>query len=125
METIAGRKILVVEDEWLIADNMSSMLEDMECLVVGPVATVAKALEVISTGGIDCVLLDANLNGVSSAPIADELTGIGIPFIMVTGYGGQKLPTDTMNSAHRLGKPFFEYELRASLELTFVQLSSN
>ena len=71
--TLCGQKILLIEDEWLIADFISAMLEDMECTVSGPVATVVDALTAIAAGNIDCALLDANLNGECSAPIADAL----------------------------------------------------
>lgn len=115
--SLCGQKILLVEDEWLIADYICSMLEDMECAVSGPVGTVVQALAAIAAGNIDCVLLDANLNGESSAPIADALVAKGIPFIVVTGYGGLDLATESMNAAQRLGKPFLEADLRQSLEL--------
>jgi len=117
MPTLCGQKILLIEDEWLIADFISAMLEDMECTVSGPVATVVDALTAIAAGNIDCALLDANLNGECSAPIADALVAKGIPFIVVTGYGGLVLATETMNIAPRLGKPFLEADLRRSLEL--------
>ena len=123
-QTLSGKKILVVEDEWLIADYLAAMLEDIECVVVGPVSTVAEALTSIAAGNIDCVLLDANLKGESSAPIADALAADAVPFIVVTGYGGLKLATDTMNSALRLGKPLVETDLRSTLELALAQNSS-
>lgn len=116
---LSGRKILVVEDEWLIAQHLSMCLEEMGCQVVGPVANVAKAVEKITTEAIDCALLDANLNGTSSAPIVDALAKAGVPFIVVTGYGGLELPTAAMNAAPRLAKPFAENELRSALLAVF------
>ena len=86
--SLNGRKILVVEDEWLIAQHLSILLEDMGCEVVGPVATVDKAIEKIMAETIDCALLDANLNGTSSAPVVDALAAKNVPFIIITGYGG-------------------------------------
>ena len=59
---------------------------------------------------IDCVLLNANLNGTSSAPIAEA-----VPFIIVTSYGALDLPTDAINNAPRLNKPFLDAELQNSL----------
>ena len=111
----SGPKILVVEDEWMIAEHLSMLLEDMGCEVVGPVATVADALAKIEAEKIDCALLDANLNGTSSAPIVDALAAEAVPFIMVTGYGGLELPTPEMNAAPRLTKPFMEHELQKVL----------
>ena len=112
---LSGQKILVVEDEWMIAQHLSMLLEDMACEVVGPVATVADALAKIGVEQIDCVLLDANLNGTSSAPIVDALIAEAVPFIIVTGYGALDLPTDAMNKAPRLNKPFLDAELQNSL----------
>ena len=109
--SLVGAKILVVEDEWMIADHLSMMLKDIGCLFVGPVATIADALVKIDEEQIDCALLDANLNGDSSAPIAGALASKSVPFVMVTGYGGLELPTAEMNAAPRLGKPFMESEL--------------
>ncbi len=111
-----GRKILVVEDEWLIAQHLAMLLEDMGCLVVGPVGKVDQAIEKIADETIDCALLDANLNGTSSSPVVDALVAAGVPLIMVTGYGGLELPTDAMNAAPRLNKPFAESELEAALQ---------
>lgn len=112
---LSGRKILVVEDEWMIAEHLSMLLEDLGCEVVGPVANVADALAKAEVEHIDCALLDCNLNSSSSAPIADVLIAKNVPFIMVTGYGGLELPTEAMNSAPRLTKPFTETELERAL----------
>ncbi len=112
---LSGRKILVVEDEWLIAQHLSMLLEDLGCEVVGPVATVAEAIDKIAAEKIDCALLDANLNGTSSGPIVEALAIDAVPFIIVTGYGALELPTAAMNAAPRLNKPFAEHELQKSL----------
>ena len=108
---LSGQKILVVEDEWMIAEHLSMLLEDLKYEVVGPVGNVADALAKAEVEQIDCALLDCNLNGNSSAPIADALIAKDVPFIMVTGYGGLELPTPAMNAAPRLAKPFTEPEL--------------
>ncbi len=113
---LQGRKILVVEDEWLIAQHLAMLLEDMGCAVVGPVGKVNQAIEKIAAETIDCALLDANLNGTSSSPIVDALVAAGLPLIIVTGYGALELPTDAMNAAPRLNKPFAEQELEAALQ---------
>lgn len=119
LPALSGRKILVVEDEWMIAEHLSMLLEALECEVVGPVASIADALAKIDAEKMDCALLDANLKGTSSAPIADALVAVAVPFIIVTGYGGLQLPTDAMNTAPRLKKPFAEHELEQSLLSVF------
>lgn len=112
---LSGKKILVVEDEWLIAEHLSMLLEDLECEVIGPVASVADALASIDVTEIECALLDANLNGTSSSPIVDALATRHVPYIIVTGYGGLELPTPAMNAAPRLNKPFMDHELETAL----------
>ena len=116
---LSGQKILVVEDEWMIAEHLSVLLQDMECEVIGPVSTVAEALAKATEEQIDCALLDANLNGSSSAPIVDALIAKNVPFMMVTGYGGLELPTAAMNDAPRLTKPFVEQDLKKALLALF------
>ena len=120
---LSGRKILVVEDEWMIAEHLSMLLEDMECEVVGPVGNVADALAKAENEQIDCALVDANLNGSSSSPIVDVLVAKDMPFIMVTGYGGLELPTPAMNAASRLNKPFTAPELARALTVIFTPQS--
>ncbi len=121
---LSGRKILVVEDEWMIAEHLSMLLEDMECEVVGPVGNVADALAKAENEQIDCALVDANLNGSSSSPIVEVLVAKDMPFIMVTGYGGLELPTPAMNAASRLNKPFTAPELARALTVIFAAQSS-
>ena len=121
---LSGRKILVVEDEWMIAEHLSMLLEDMKCEVVGPVGNVADALAKTEGEQIDCALVDANLNGCSSAPIVDALAAKNVPFIMVTGYGGLELPSDAMNAAPRLTKPFTEPELARAITAVLTAQSS-
>ena len=73
-------RILVVEDEYLIADDIAMTLEDLGYDVVGPVSTLAA----VRTEALDAALLDANLDGVSSAAIAAELNAHTVPFVVVT-----------------------------------------
>jgi DNA-binding response OmpR family regulator len=101
----AGPRILIVEDEFLVADHIAMSLEDLGYAVIGPVATVAEALGLVAGGPIDGAVLDANLDGVSSAPVAAELTARGVPFIVVTGYGRLDLQTSPLNDAPRVTKP--------------------
>ena len=98
--------MLVVEDEWMVADHIGMLLEDIGCEIVGPAATIEDALALLQTERIDGALLDANLNGISSAPVAAALCVARVPFIVVTGYGNLELPTNEMNAAPRLTKPF-------------------
>ena len=94
------------------------MLEDLGYEVVGPVPTCPEAIEAIAAGKLDAALLDANLGGTSSAPIAAELARRRVPFVVVTGYGNLELPTSALQAAPRVNKPFTAADLAAILART-------
>jgi len=104
----------------MVAEHITMMLEDLGCSVAGPVATIEEALVIVETEAPDGVLLDANLNGESSAPIASFLHARAIPFVVVTGYGGLGLPTEAMNAAPRLAKPFSSVDFEKVLIAAFL-----
>jgi CheY-like chemotaxis protein len=85
---LAGRKVLVVEDEPLVAMMIEDMLTDLGYTVVGPAMQLADGLRLAETAQFDAAVLDINLNGVRSFPVADVLQARGIPFLFATGYGG-------------------------------------
>lgn len=116
---LAGLTVLVVEDEYMIAEHISMQLEDFGCHVAGPVATIDEALAILERGGLDGVLLDANLNGESSAPIAAALQVASVPFVVATGYGSRELSDVVLNAAPRIIKPFGKVELETTLIETF------
>lgn len=116
---LAGRRLLVVEDEFFVAEHIAMLLEDFGCDVLGPVGTIEQALDMVAGGGLDGALLDANLDGNSSAPIAAALQTASIPFVVVTGYGALKLDDDILDSAPRLIKPFSTADFGATLVAAF------
>lgn len=85
---LAGRKVLVVEDEPLVAMMVEDMLMDLGCVVIGPAMQLSEGLRLAETAEVDAAVLDINLNGDRSFPIADLLEARGIPFLFATGYGG-------------------------------------
>jgi CheY-like chemotaxis protein len=113
---LQGRRILVVEDEYLIAEVLTQMLEDAGATVLGPIGWRDEALAFIRGDGsaFDVAVLDVNLHGQSSYPIADALIERGIDFVFTTGYG-----TDALNEAYRgyprCTKPFDQQGLFAAL----------
>ena len=117
---LANRRLLVVEDEFMVAEHISMLLEDFGCNVVGPVGSIEEALEAVAEGGLDGALLDANLNGNSSAPIAAALQTASVPFVVVTGYGSRKLEDDLLDGAPRLIKPFSTANLGTTLVAAFT-----
>ena len=85
--TLRDRRILVVEDEYLIAMMLRDALEDVGSVVVGPVPSVEKAIKTIAAdSNIDAAILDVNLGGVMAYPVAEALIARNIPFVFTTGY---------------------------------------
>ena len=80
-------RVLLVEDEPIIAMTAEDMLEALGCEVVASAATLDDALAASARGGFDLALLDINLNGDTSYPVADALKRSGTPFVFTTGYG--------------------------------------
>ena len=102
---LAGMKILVVEDEYFIADDVRRCLAEAGATVIGPKPNLAKATEAIAAGGFDCVVLDLNLDGESGIPLADRLAELQIPFVIATGYDSPAIP-ERLRSVERCEKPF-------------------
>ena len=102
---LSGSRILVVEDEYYLADDARYTLLQVGAEVVGPVATVDAASALIrAEERIDGVLLDVNLRGEMAFDVADALQARGIPFAFVTGYDRTSLPK-RFAAAPMLGKP--------------------
>lgn len=109
---LSGRRVLVVEDNALIALALESTLAGIGCQVVGPAATLAEAETLAATPALDAALLDVNLGGASIAPVADALRRRGVPFVYITGYGEVPAGSD---AAPLLRKPFTPADLTAAL----------
>ena len=90
---LTGQRILLVEDDFYIAEDMAAQLEAGGATVVGPVASVGAAIELIEQAEpIDGAVVDVNLQGVMSWPIADALLQRGVPFVFATGYDRASIP---------------------------------
>jgi CheY-like chemotaxis protein len=110
----SGRRALLVEDEMLVAWLLADMLADLGCTVVGPASSVNQALAMIDAEAIDVAVLDVNLNGQMSYPIADVLIARGVPFAFSTGYDKDTL-LDDYRTPPVLQKPFHRSELSDTL----------
>jgi len=113
-QTFAGRRVLIVEDESLVAMLLETILEDMGCLAVGPAATVDEGLRMAADEAVDAALLDVNVAGRQVFPVAQVLKDRGVPFIFSTGYGEGGLP-DEWRGQPTLQKPFTEAAVRDAL----------
>jgi CheY-like chemotaxis protein len=111
---VSDRRVLVVEDEMMVAWLLEDLLADLGYAIVGPAASVNQALTMIETEPIDVAVLDVNLNGEMSYPIADALIARGVPFVFVTGYDKNRM-LDGYRVFPILQKPFHRSELRDML----------
>ena len=89
LKRLQGLRILVVEDAFLLADELSDILAAIGCVVVGPSARLKDALDAATGERLDGALLDVNLSGETSFPIAKVLAGRGVPFVFLSGYDVQ------------------------------------
>jgi CheY-like chemotaxis protein len=114
---LEGRRVLLAEDEPLVALELEEVLERLGCTVIGPAATVQEALHLIGGAGrIDAAVLDVNLAGRPSFPAADMLAGLGVPVIFASGYGD--LPAGRVAGGGKhvlLRKPLGQDALEAAL----------
>jgi CheY-like chemotaxis protein len=116
-QPLLGRKILIVEDEFLIAMDIETSIEDAGGEVVGPAGTVDAALAAVTNAGdIDGAVLDINLRGKLVYPVADALAERQIPFIFTTGYDDGSIP-ERFAAVRRCGKPIALPELLEHLHL--------
>ncbi len=115
MSDLNGRRILVVEDESLVAMLLETILEDMGCVTVGPISNVDDGLRT-ATGddALDAALLDVNVAGSEVFPVAEALKARGVPFVFSTGYGEGGLP-DAWRGHPTIQKPFTEATVKDAL----------
>jgi CheY-like chemotaxis protein len=117
---LTGRRVLVVEDEALVAMLLEDMLADLGCEVLGPVMRVAEGLaQVAADGRIDVAVLDVNLAGERSARIAEALKARGVPFVICTGYEGGI--DEAWRDRPLLKKPFLSRDIERALRTALAQ----
>ena len=112
----AKRRVLVVEDEVIVAMLIEDMLNDLGYQVVALTTHLGEALTLARTMPVDLAVLDVNLNGELSYPVADALKARGVPFVFATGYGPKILPSP-YTSVPTLQKPFQITDLQRALEV--------
>jgi CheY-like chemotaxis protein len=112
---LEGCRILVVEDEYLIADDMRGALLDAGAEVLGPVPTLDAAMSLVAAEPrLDAALLDINLGGTMVFDLADTLTSRSVPFVFATGYDDSAIP-DRFADVPRLEKPVKPRKVLAAL----------
>jgi CheY-like chemotaxis protein len=114
LSDLDGLRVLLVEDEALIAMLIGDALSDLGCTVVASAGNLADALDKAASVECDLAVLDVNLNGSPAYPIAELLAGRRIPFIFSTGYGASGVP-EAFGAAPVLAKPFNEGDMACAL----------
>jgi len=101
---LGGRRVLVVEDEYLLAMDLTERLQELGVEVIGPAATVGGAIVLLEANQVDGAILDINIRGERVYPVADRLKQKNIPFVFTSGYSSELEP-DAYASIPRCIKP--------------------
>jgi len=109
-----GLRVLIIEDESIVAMLLEDALADLGCSVVGIASRLDEAMGKVSSLAFDAAILDVNLNGFQTYLVAEALTQRGIPFVLSTGYGTAGLP-EVFQDVPLLGKPFQQSDLQRTL----------
>ncbi len=109
-----GRRILVVEDSPVVADDSAAILEELGCTVIGPAGTMAVALQMAEAEDFDAAIVDINIRGGKSFAVLKILEGRQIPFLVTSGYADWTMPEDWAERP-RLAKPYTPGMLRVKL----------
>lgn len=113
---LRGCKILVVEDEYLLADDFCTELENEEAVVIGPAATVAQGIALLeATEHLHCAILDVNLRGEPVFELADALLARALPFVFTTGYDASAVP-ERFRHVTRCEKPLTVAQVTGVIE---------
>ena len=102
---LQGRRVLLVEDAFLIADALAKLLTAQGVEVVGPVGQLDDALALATSERLDAAILDINLHGELSYPVVDALQERGVPVVFATGYASTVIPA-AYAEVQRWEKPF-------------------
>jgi len=113
---LAGCRILLIEDECLIAMMVEDILTDLGCEVIGPATCIEEALTIVRTETFDAAIVDVNLNGQKSFPVADALAARGVPWIFSTGHDKKPLK-DLYPNSMVVRKPFQKADLTNALQV--------
>jgi DNA-binding response OmpR family regulator len=114
--SLAGKRVIIIEDEPLVSMDVESCLAAVGCDIAGTAGNLTSAKALINTAESDVALLDVNLGGHPVDELAATLTRRNIPFAFVTGYGRETLP-QAFRDAAMVRKPFAPNELVAVVEL--------
>ena len=112
---LSGRRIMVVEDEYILAMELERVLLDAGCEVIGPFPSNERALAALARTQPEAVLLDLNLDDRTTEPVARALAARGIPFVVVTGYNRSFMTDPVFQDVPMVPKPLEIRVLLATL----------
>src|SRR5262249_38677888 len=116
---LEGLRVLVVEDSFLVADAICDVLSERGCEVIGPAPNLERGWRLSQQESLDGAVLDVNLGGELSFPIAVTLAERGIPFLFLTGYDDISVMPEEFRTVHRILKPFDFNDLVAIIARSF------
>ncbi|MFO1147919.1 MAG: response regulator [Alsobacter sp.] len=119
MTLLSGFRILVVEDELLIALALEDILLSLDCQVIGPIGNVAEALQLAQTEPFDGALLDVNVRGQLVYPVAEALMERKVPVIFCSGYSDTAIMPSRFRSLAQVPKPYDDQVLMVAMERVF------
>jgi DNA-binding NtrC family response regulator len=120
LQEFIGLRILLVEDDLLIAMDMEEVLRDLGCEIVGPFGRLAEALDASSSQMLDGAIIDLNLRGEMSFPLIEELRRRAIPCVLCSGYVDLPEVRSQLREIPKLGKPCNHDMLVATMRSAFV-----
>jgi two-component SAPR family response regulator len=103
--SLKGIRVLIVEDNYVVADALRYLIDGYEGSVTAIVPSVERAFVALAEGPVDVAVLDINLHGPSVVPIAEHCRTHGVPFVFLTGYGDAELLPEHLHRQPRLDKP--------------------
>lgn len=118
--SLSDLRVLLVEDVFLTAFRLKTIVEHFGCDVIGPAPSVDDALDLIQTTGCDAALLDINLGDESVEPVARRLLQIDVPFVFVTGYASPPRDSPLFRERPRLLKPLDPQLLQRVMQREFL-----
>ena len=119
-QVLRQKKILVVEDEFLIAEELAEEIRDLGAYVLGPVRTPMEALRLIERETPDCVVLNAILQGAAATELVQHLRKLEVPYVVVTGYPIEGLPSQFRESISVI-KPHDQETLQMAIMKAMLQ----
>ncbi len=113
---LRGARILVVEDEWLLALALETTLLAWGCEVVGPMPQIEDAMAAARADALDAAVLAVNLRGELAFPVAEMLQARGVPIVLCSRHAPIAAVPDAFATVRQVGKPYDDTTLRRALE---------